>query len=610
MPPIPEEEYMTDAVKIPLRSEVPARDRWDLASLFAGPEEWERGLEAFKDMIPRVPGYQGSIGASSDSLLAALEFHAEFGLLDERLGYYANLRQSEDEGDAEGRGRFARYVMAATEAQAAWSWLLPAIQSLPEVLVDSCLAEPRFADYAVFLRKALRWKPHLLSDREERLLALQAESAGTPQEAFSVLTNVDLDFGSLDTASGPRPLSQSTFSSFMRDPDRDLRRRAYERFYAAYGAHKNVLAELYAGSVKLDKYRATVRRHPSSRAAALFPDDVPESVYDNLVGTVNDNLGSLHEYYALRARALGLPELRHYDVYVPFVPEARSRHSFAEAIRIVCAALAPLGEQYVSVLRAGIEGGWVDKYENKGKRSGAFSAGSYAGDPYILMNYKEDVIHDVFTLAHEGGHSMHSWYSARSNPFLSYGYTIFEAEVASTFNEQLVFRHLYDRAEDDAMRASLVNSKLDDLVGTLFRQTMFAEFEARSHAMLEAGEPLTVDALRGEYRELLEKYFGPIMALEEASDLECLRIPHFYNAFYVYKYSTGISASIALSERVLSGGAKEVEDYFAFLRSGGSRYPIESLKVAGVDMSSRAPVQAACEQFARYVKELKRLLKL
>ncbi len=601
---------MPDTVKIPLRSEVALKDRWNLSRLFPGPEAWDKGLEEFRAMIPRVAGFKGSLGASPESFLAALEFQRDFGLLDERLGYYANLRQSEDEGDSGSQARFGRYMMAATEAQGASAWVVPEIQALPEAFVASCLADRRFADYAVYLRKILRLKPHVLSEKEERLLALQAESAATPQEAFSLLTNVDIDFGAVDTPEGPRPLSQSAFGSLMRNPDREVRRRAYEKFYAAYDGHKNALAALYAGSVKQDKYRATVRNFPSARAAALFPDDVPEAVYDNLVSTVNANLGVLHEYYELRKRALKLSELRHYDVYVPIVSEAKARHSFEEAKDLVCAALAPLGEEYVSTLRAGIEGGWVDKYENKGKTSGAFSAGSFAGDPYILMNYKDDVIHDVFTLAHEGGHSMHSWYSARSNPFLCYSYTIFEAEVASTFNEQLLFRHLYDRAGDDAMRASLVNDKLDDLIGTLFRQTMFAEFERRSHAMIEAGEPLTVESLRAEYRKLLEKYFGKTMVLEAVSDLEGLRIPHFYNAFYVYKYSTGISASIALAERVLGGGAREREDYFAFLRSGGSRYPIEALKVAGVDMSSPAPVQAACAQFARYVGELKRLLKL
>ncbi|HUW41099.1 MAG TPA: oligoendopeptidase F [Rectinemataceae bacterium] len=598
----------TVAAAIPPRSELPEEDKWNLSKLFADEESWEKAFREYRDMLPRIGSYKATLGLSAESLREALVFYRDFGALDERLGVYASLRQSEDEGLDASRGRFARYLSAATEAQGAWSWMVPELQALSESFVEACLAEERFAEFAVFVRKLLRFKPHVLGEKEERLLALQTETAQTPHETFSVLTNVDLDFGSLDTPEGPRPLTQSTFSSFMRSPDRTLRRRAYAQFYRAFETHKNTLAALYAGAVKQDAYSAKVRNYPSARAAALFPDDVPETVYDNLVGAVGSMLPVLHEYYELRRRALKLDELRHFDVYVPIVPEVKSRHSYAEAVDLVCRALAPLGEDYVRTIRSGFEGGWVDRYENKGKRSGAFSSGAFGSEPYILLNYKEDVLHDVFTLAHEGGHSMHSWHSAGSNPFLSYGYTIFEAEVASTFNEQLLFHYLYERAENDGMRAFLVNTKLDDLVGTLFRQTMFAEFEARSHAMHESGEPLTVDSLRAEYRKLLEKYFGPAMVFEEASDLECLRIPHFYSAFYVYKYATGISASVALAERVLRDGGRE--DYFAFLRSGGSRFPIEALKVAGVDMSSPAPVQAACEQFARYAAELKRLLKL
>jgi oligoendopeptidase F len=601
---------MPDTVRIPLRSEVGESDRWDLSSLYENEESWERGLKALDAMAAKITEYKGSLASSQAAFADTLDCYRDFGLLNERLAYYASLRENEDEGDDASRGRFERYMATSTRVQAAWAWFEPEIQTLPDSFVSSCLSEPRFAEFAVFLRRLLRFKPHILSEKEELLLALQAESAGVARDAFSVLTNVDLDFGMIETPEGPRPLSQSSYQSFLRSPDRDLRKRAYFQLYGAYDGHKNTLAALYSGSVKQDKYRAMVRNFPSARAAALFPDDVSESVYDNLVATISENLPILHEYYELRRRALKLVELRHYDVYVPLAPEAKARHNYAEAVELVCSALAPLGEEYVSTLRSGIEGRWVDRYENKGKHSGAFSAGSYTGEPYILLNYKEEVLHDVFTLAHEGGHSMHSWYSARSNPFLSYGYTIFEAEVASTFNEQLLFRHLYDASEGDKAKASLVSAKLDDLVGTLFRQTMFAEFERRGHEMIEADQPLTVDALRGEYRKLLGKYFGSAMKFEAVSDLECLRIPHFYNAFYVYKYSTGISASIALAGRVLGGGAREREDYFAFLRSGGSRFPIESLKVAGVDMSSPEPVRAACRDFAFWSAELKRLLKL
>jgi oligoendopeptidase F len=394
----------------------------------------------------------------------------------------------------------------------------------------------------------------------------------------------------------------------MENTDRELRKQVYAAFYRQFDAHKNTLATLYSGQVKRNVIHARIRDYPSARAAALFPDNAGDDVYDNLIDTVNANLTVLHRYYALRKKCLQLPELRHYDVYAPIVDAPRKKTSWDEAVDMISEALAPLGGEYVETLRSGLLGRWADRYENKGKRSGAFSAGSYTGAPYILINYKEDSIRDVFTLAHEGGHSMHSWYSARSNPFMHYGYTIFEAEVASAFNEDLLFRHLKHTAQDKRLKAYIVNKRIDDLLATLYRQTMFAEFEKRAHELEESGVPLTIDTLRNEYRALLKKYFGPDMALEETSDLECLRIPHFYNAFYVYKYATGISASLALVERVVSGGEKEREDYFTFLKSGGSRFPIESLKIAGVDMAKPEPVQAACGIFGGLVRELETLL--
>jgi oligoendopeptidase F len=341
---------------------------------------------------------------------------------------------------------------------------------------------------------------------------------------------------------------------------------------------------------------------------ALFPDNVPQTVYDNLVSTVNANLAPLHRYYALRKRVLQLEELRHYDVYVPLTSQASLRTTWNEATDLIADALSPLGDEYVNTLCSGLRGRWADRYENKGKRSGAFSAGAYIGDPYILMNYKEDSIRDVFTMAHEGGHSMHSWYSAKSNPFMHYGYTIFEAEVASTFNEELLFRYLLAHAETRELKRYLVNKRADDILSTLYRQTMFAEFEKRTHELEESGVPLTAETLRAEYRLLLVKYFGPAMVFENESDLEGLRIPHFYRAFYVYKYATGISAALALADKVLAGGAREREDYFVFLKSGGSRFPIESLKAAGVDMSTPTPVEGACRAFGRIVEELEGLL--
>jgi len=388
----------------------------------------------------------------------------------------------------------------------------------------------------------------------------------------------------------------------------DAKRAFQKQLYGVYGAHKNTIASLYTGQVQQNVALAKIRGYASAREKSLYVDKVPTAVYDNLVDTIHKNLKPLHKFYSMLKKHLGLKELRHYDVYMPLVSEVKKVTPYNEAVDIITEALKPLGEEYVKTIRNGLLNGWVDKYENEGKRSGAFSAGGYDSDPYILMNYKEDVIRDVFTLVHEGGHSMHSWYSVRNNPYPCYHYTIFEAEVASTFNEELLFRHMIKTSTDPKMRAYLLSVRASDILATLYRQTMFAEYEKITHALVESGTPLTVENLRSEYRKLLELYFGPEMVFEDVSDLEGMRIPHFYRAFYVYKYSTGISASMALAERVCSGGDKEREDYFKFLKSGGSRYPIESLKLAGVDMASPAPVQAACDNFAKIVDELEKAL--
>jgi len=602
-------EKTNEAGRIPTRQDVARADTWDLAKLFESDEAWAKALAEFEALAGKIPRYKGTLAGSAEALADYLDFDRDLWILGERLESYAWLRQSEDEGASDARTMTGKITMASAKAGAAGAWDRPEMLAIPEADMAKFLEHPRMADYRVRIGKILRFRPHTLSDREEKIIAQYAEGGGSLSETFSVLTNVDIDFGTVATPEGEMPLSQSTWSVFMENPDREIRAKAYKQFYERFESHKTTLASLYSGSVKQDAIQARTRGYASARAAALFPDNVGEEVYDNLVATISDNLGALHKYYALRKRALGLPDLRHYDVYTPLVQSVKRKTTWNEATDLISQALAPLGDEYVSTLRAGLLGRWADRYENKGKRSGAFSAGGFTGDPYILMNYKEDSIRDLFTLAHEGGHSMHSWYSARSNPFPHYGYTIFEAEVASTFNEELLFRYMQKTHDGDKdLRLYLVNKRADDLLATLYRQTMFAEFEHITHGLEESGTPLTTDVLRGEYRKLLQKYFGPEMVLENASDMEGLRIPHFYRAFYVYKYSTGVSASLALAQRVLDGGAKERDDYFAFLKSGGSRFPIDALKVAGVDMSKPEPVQAACKVFAGLVDELERLL--
>ncbi|MCL2266239.1 MAG: oligoendopeptidase F [Treponema sp.] len=598
----------TNEKTIPLRSEASVSDTWDLSKLFKNADEWNKGLLEFEKTAERIPSFKGTLGKSAQNLADYLDFACDLYILGERLGYYAMLRTSEDQGDSASRTMSGKITMAEAKAEAAAAWDKPEILAIPEKDMNVFLNHERIKDYRVYLQRIIRYRPHILSDREERIISLFSENDDAASDAFSVLTNVDIDFGVIDTPEGKLPLSQSTFTVFLENSSREIRKQAYSKLYGCYDAHKTTIASLYSGSVKQDVIKARIRGYASSRQAALYPDNVNESVYDNLIQAVSGKLSYLHKYYSLRKRALKLDELRHYDVYTPLVANIKKTTTWNEAVDLISSALAPLGDEYVSVLRGGLLGRWADRYENKGKRSGAFSAGSFTGDPYILMNFKNDSIRDVFTLAHEGGHSMHSWYSSRNNPFMQYNYTIFEAEVASTFNEELLFHHILKNTEDKEMRFYLVNKRADELLGTLYRQTMFAEYEKITHALEESGTPLTVDLLRAEYRKLLVKYFGPELVFEDLSDLEGLRIPHFYRAFYVYKYSTGVSAALALAKRVLEGGEKERNDYFTFLKSGGSRFPIDALKTAGVDMSSPDPVNAACDAFGSLVEELDKLL--
>jgi oligoendopeptidase F len=592
---------------IPLRSEVPVSDTWDLSSLYANDEEWSKGLVEFEKMAEKITSFKGTLGNSAIHLADYLDFTRDLEILGEKLGSYAYRRHSEDEGAAVAQTMTGKITMALAKSRAVSSWDNPEILAVPEKEMEIFLNHDRITNYRIYLERIIRDKPYYLSDKEERIIALHSEGNRALVNAFSVLTNVDFNFGTIDTTAGTRPLTQSTYSVFLENPDRELRQRVYKTFYGVFDSHKTTIGSLYSSSVKQDVINARIRGYSSARASALFPDNVSEEVYDNLINAVNSNLGALHRYYSLRKRVLKLNELRHYDIRVPLVSDIKKVTTWNEAVELIGKALSPLGDEYVSTLREGLLGRWADRYENKGKHSGAYSAGCFTGYPYILMNYKDDSIRDVFTLAHEGGHSMHSWYAARNNPFMHYNYTIFEAEVASTFNEELLFRYMLEQNNNREMRLYLINNHIDELLGTLYRQTMFAEFEKITHQLEEGGTPLTTDLLRAEYRKLLEKYFGPEMVFEEISDLECMRIPHFYNPFYVYKYATGVSAALALADRVLGGGKKEKEDYFTFLKSGGSRFPIDALKAAGVDMSSPEPVNAACDVFGQLVSELEKI---
>lgn len=595
--------------KLPLRNDVPPAETWDLTSLFADDTAWE---QAFRKWERRLPGYQrfrGRLNADPATLAACLKFDCDIERAAERLGCYAFLKAAEDQADSRYQAMLARFQNVATRAGEAASFIRPEVLAISATRLHQWCETKELKAYRLLLQRLLRYKPHTLGKKEEKLLAMQGEMAQAAARTFRQLHDADLKFGSITNERGERvELGNANFLQILHSPQRSVRRAAFTQYYQQFQAHENTLAATLSGSIHTDAYYARARGYESSLAAALFPDNVPQAVYDNLIQAVHRRLPAVYRYYDLRRRKMRLREIHHYDTYVPILSELSTRHSWEEAVQLVLDALQPLGEPYTSVLEQGLRGRWCDRYPNRGKQSGAFSSGSYDGDPYILMNYRPDVLEDVFTLAHEAGHSMHSYFSARRQPFPYYNYTIFVAEVASTFNEQLLCQHLLQRADDASQRAYLINREIDSIRATIVRQTMFAEFEKITHEMAESGRPLTVQTFQDVYRQLLQQYFGPDFALDEELSLECFRIPHFYRAFYVYKYATGLSAAIALARRVLGGGQQELRDYLDFLQAGCSKDPLDLLRGAGVDMASPQPVETALSHFEERVDELDRLL--
>ncbi len=596
--------------KTPTRADISDSDKWDLTHLFADVGKWQEDFTRLQRTYPKLQNWKGRVGDSAQTLAQVLEFEKSLDLKIERIYHYASLQLAEDSTNNEYLARIGQVQNLLTKIGEVAAFVVPEILAIDDETFAKFVADPALAEWRIKLHKMRRMKLHVLSVPEERLLALGSVALSGYDDTFSQLTDVDMKFGVLiDETGHKRPLTQSSFSSFLVKRDHELRKRAFHQFYAEFRDHQYTLAASLAYSVKADVFHARARHYSSALEGALFPDDVPIAVYDGLIQSVRANLKPLFRYFDLRRRALGLHELHHYDTYVPLVPEIETRFTFDQAVEMVLGALDPLGKEYVDVLAEGLRAGrWCDRYETKGKRSGAFSSGSYEAPPYILINYKEDVFADVYTLAHEAGHSMHSWFSQNSQRFQDYEYPIFLAEVASTFNEELLTHYLLKTTSDPKMRAYIINRQIDDLRGTVFRQTMFAEFEKIIHAVEESGDALTLDAFRSQYHTLLEAYFAENFALDPELDLECLRIPHFYHAFYVYKYATGISASVALSQRVLAHESGSMEAYLNFLRSGGSKFPLETLKAAGVDMTTSAPIESTLRLFEQRLDELEELL--
>lgn len=519
------------------------------------------------------------------------------------------MRKDENNANPKYQGMKDRAQGLMVRLGEAVSFIQPEILAIDnKMLSDYLNQEPGLGLYKFLLEEIARMKEHTLSAREEEIIAMSGELGEAPKSIFSMLNNADIKFPEIIDEDGDKvPITHGSYINFMESDDRRVRKDAFKGLYHTYGKQRNTLAALLNASVKKDVFYARVHKYPSALEASLYADNVPISVYNNLIETVRSHLDIFYRYVALRKKLLAVPELHMYDIYAPLVKEVKTRVPYEEAVRMVEKGLAPLGETYLSDLRKGLNSHWVDVMENEGKTPGAYSWGAYGTHPYVLLNYQNN-LDNVFTLAHEMGHSLHSYYSWQTQPYVYSYYRIFVAEVASTVNETLLTRYLLENAPDEKQKMYLINHYLEEFRGTVFRQTMFAEFEKIIHEKVEKGEPLTTDVLCEIYYGLNKDYYGPDMVVDEEISLEWARIPHFYNAFYVYKYATGFSAASALAQSILEEGQPAVDRYMEFLKSGGSDYPINLLKKAGVDMNEPKPVIQALKVFEEMLKEMEKIL--
>jgi oligoendopeptidase F len=594
---------------IPHRSDVPVEHTWNLEAIYADSAAWERGYAALEEQTAQLVARQGTLGQSAETLLATLRLRDEcFAQLYQLYVYASHLKDS-DSTNAASQALEDRANSLGARISAASSFIEPEILAIPDTTVRAWLGQP--GDLQVYrhhLEELLRQRAHVRSAEVEAVIAQYSDITRAPRDAFDMLADADLQFPAIvDEAGNTVQLSHARYIRFLRSSDRRVRRDAFKRYYEAFQSIRNTVGVTLAAQVRVHVIEARLRNYVSALEAALSPNDIPVDVYHNLVATVNAGLPRLHRYMQLRKRIMGLDDLHIYDLYAPLLPEVDQHVSYEDARAAVQAAFAPLGPDYAEALGRAFSERWIDVYENVGKRSGAYSGGAYTTAPFILLNYQER-LDDMFVLAHELGHSMHSFFTRAAQPFVYGNYTTFVAEVASTLNEALLTRHLLQTSDDEALRKHLIVEQLESVRTTLFRQTMFAEFELAIHQMAEAGEPLTTDTLSSRFLELVGRYHGPEVTLDPEIALEWARIPHFYFNFYVYQYATGLSAALALSRQLLGEGQPAVERYLRFLSSGSSRSPIDLLRDAGVDMATPEPIQAALDTFDSLLDDLERLI--
>lgn len=600
---------MSEYQQLPKREEIQQKDKWNIEDLYAGDELWEQDFARMQELTAAFRTYQGTLGQSGSQLFAVLQKQDELNQLMENIYVYASQKNHEDMANGTYQQLFGRAQSLMVQMSDAVSFVEPELLAIPEEKLEQFFREEEgLSLYRRYVDEKLRVKRHILSEEMEAVLAKAYELGKAPQNIFQMFNNADIDFGTVHDEEGNEvQLSHGRYVQFLESHDRKVRQEAFETLYAAYDKFRNTLAATFTANLQQELFFAQMRNYGSSREAALDYSNIPEAVYDSLIDAVQKKLPLMHKYVDIRKKALGVEELHMYDVYVPLVEQTNRKYSFAEAKDLVKKGLAPLGEDYLRILEEGFENGWIDVYENQGKRSGAYSWGAYGTHPYVLMNYNGSLNH-VFTLAHEMGHAIHSYHSDEAQPYPYAGYRIFVAEVASTCNEALLIHYLLEHAENKEEQAYLVNYFLDQFKGTLFRQTMFAEFERTVHEKIQQGEGLTADSLCEIYYNLNQQYFGENMVSDKAIEMEWSRIPHFYNSFYVYQYATGFSAAIAISSKILAGEPGIVDKYKEFLSGGSSMDCIDLLKLCGVDMTSPRPVEEALEVFGKYLDELEKLL--
>ena len=590
------------------RTEISKEYKWKIEDLYAANDIWEEDFIKLQKGIEELKCFEGTLSQSAENLLKMQEKCDELNQLAEKVYVYANQRLHEDTSNAYYQGLSGRAQMLLVQMSETASYIEPEILAIPEEKLEEMMKDEGLRKYETYFRRLLRRKEHILSKEMEELLAGVDEVAEGPKDTFMMFNNADIKFPVIKGEDGePIEITHGKYVKLLESQNREVRKAAFEGLYESYGKFKNTLAATYRANVKQAGFFAKARKYESSLKAELAGSHIPVEVYDSLIESVHAHLPALHEYVKVRKEKLGVEELHMYDLYVPMVGEADKKIPYEEAKEIVLNGLAPLGEDYLELLKKGFNEGWIDVYENEGKRSGAYSWGAYGTHPYVLLNY-QDNLNNVFTLAHEMGHALHSYHSDETQDYIYAGYKIFVAEVASTCNEALLIRYLLDHSKDDKEKAYLLNYFLEQFRSTLFRQTMFAEFEKLAHAKSEAGETLTAEVLCDMYYDLNKKYFGNEIVVDKEIALEWSRIPHFYTPFYVYQYSTGFSAAIAISSKILKGEPGIVEKYKKFLSSGSSLDCIDLLKICDVDMTTKEPVEEALKVFENTLEEFSEII--